>query len=258
MNKSLCFTGCRPHKIDMPYDISDKKYNLLIDEITKKIVYYIQQGVDTFYSGGADGIDILSFFIVHKLKKQYPNIKNIVCIPTSKQREWSKSGKWYDMMIKLADKVILVYEIEEYKSDNINVKLDNRNKYMVNNSDYVLAVWNGSSGGTYNCIKYAKKQNKKIGYIIIGDNMQIIKNDAQEFINNNKILNKLVNSLEQSENINKALEEIKSIMEKYNKYNIVMGTDPLDDVFKDYTIKNIDEKSVIFENDNYEVKINIK
>ncbi len=162
------------------------------------------------------------------------------------------------MMIKLADKVILVYEIEEYKSDNINVKLDNRNKYMVNNSDYVLAVWNGSSGGTYNCIKYAKKQNKKIDYIIIGDNMQIIKNDAQEFINNNKILNKLVNSLEQSENINKALEEIKSIMEKYNKYNVIMGTDPLDDVFKDYTIKNIDEKSVIFENDNYEVKINIK
>lgn len=253
----LCFTGCRPHKINMPYDISDKQYNTLVAKITEKVIYYIQQGVNTFYSGGADGIDILSFFVVHKLKKQYPNIKNIVCIPTSKQREWSKSGKWYDMMLKLADETILVYEIEEYKSDNINVKLNNRNKYMVNNSDYILAIWNGSSGGTFNCIKYGQKENKKIDYIIIGDNMKIIKNDAQEFVNK-KVLNKLVNTLEHTEDIDKAVEEVKTIMKTYNKYQLTMGTDELDEAFRNYTVKAIDEKSVTFENKNYEVKINIK
>ena len=86
MDKSLCFTGCRPHKLNMPYDISDEKYKELIDKITNKIIYYINQGVNIFYSGGADGVDILCFFIVQKLKKTYPNIKNIVCIPTSKPK----------------------------------------------------------------------------------------------------------------------------------------------------------------------------
>ena len=36
---------------------------------------------------------------------------------------------------------------------------------MVNNSDLVIAVWNGSKGGTNNCIDYAKKKNKDILYI---------------------------------------------------------------------------------------------
>lgn len=33
---------------------------------------------------------------------------------------------------------------------------------MVNNSDIVIAVWNGSKGGTGNCVNYAKMQKKEI------------------------------------------------------------------------------------------------
>jgi nucleoside 2-deoxyribosyltransferase len=33
---------------------------------------------------------------------------------------------------------------------------------MVDNCDTVVAVWNGTSGGTKNCIDYAKKQNKPV------------------------------------------------------------------------------------------------
>lgn len=255
--KSLCFTGNRPHKINMPYDISDPAYKNLIDLITKKVIYYISIGVNTFYTGGADGIDILSFFIIHKLKKEYSGLKNIVCIPTSKQREWSKSGKWYDMMIKLADEIILVYEKDEYKSDNMYIKLQKRNEYMVNNSDYVLSIWNGESGGTYNCIKYAKKNKKYIDYIIVGENMQIIKNNPQEFINE-KITGVLIDTLEHIENLDKALEKVKNTIKEYQKYSVIMGTDELDEAFKNYMIKSVDEKSVIFENDSYNVVVNIK
>lgn len=41
-------------------------------------------------------------------------------------------------------------------------KMQKRNEDMVNDSDYVLALWDGSSGGTGNCVAYAKKKNKQI------------------------------------------------------------------------------------------------
>ena len=40
--------------------------------------------------------------------------------------------------------------------------MQQRNEYMVNHSDKVIAVWNGSSGGTKNCIDYAKNRKKEI------------------------------------------------------------------------------------------------
>ena len=33
---------------------------------------------------------------------------------------------------------------------------------MVDNSDIIIAVWDGTKGGTYNCVQYAKKKNKEI------------------------------------------------------------------------------------------------
>lgn len=38
---------------------------------------------------------------------------------------------------------------------------------MVNNTDYIIAVWNGTSGGTKNGIDYANSQGRKVVYIII-------------------------------------------------------------------------------------------
>ena len=41
-------------------------------------------------------------------------------------------------------------------------KMQKRNEWMVDNSDTVLALWDGSDGGTGNCVKYAGKVNKPI------------------------------------------------------------------------------------------------
>jgi len=37
-----------------------------------------------------------------------------------------------------------------------------RNECMVDNSNYAIAVWDKSNGGTGNCVKYAKDKNKEI------------------------------------------------------------------------------------------------
>lgn len=41
-------------------------------------------------------------------------------------------------------------------------KMQKRNEAMVDRADQILAMWDGSSGGTANCIRYAEKQNKPI------------------------------------------------------------------------------------------------
>lgn len=40
--------------------------------------------------------------------------------------------------------------------------MQKRNEYMVNNSDYVIAVWNGKPSGTGNTVEYSKKKNKVV------------------------------------------------------------------------------------------------
>lgn len=41
-------------------------------------------------------------------------------------------------------------------------KMQVRNQWMVDHADQVLALWNGSTGGTSNCIQYANKVKKPI------------------------------------------------------------------------------------------------
>ena len=37
-----------------------------------------------------------------------------------------------------------------------------RNEWMVDNSDLLVAYWNGSNGGTANCVQYARNTNRNI------------------------------------------------------------------------------------------------
>mgnify|MGYP003392972328 CR=1 FL=1 len=40
-------------------------------------------------------------------------------------------------------------------------KMQKRNEWMVDNCDKIIALWNGSPGGTANCLKYALDQGKE-------------------------------------------------------------------------------------------------
>lgn len=45
---------------------------------------------------------------------------------------------------------------------DINLALSNRNEWMVDVSDMVIALWDGSSGGTRNCVKYAQTKGRPV------------------------------------------------------------------------------------------------
>lgn len=156
-SKTACFTGHRPNKLK-GYNAEDNKellwriHSVCVDLIENK-------DVDTFINGLALGVDMWSAKIIIKLKEEYPYIKLISAIPCrNHSSKWNKESQLMRQEIcDKSDEVVLVTD-DEYKPYLMQV----RNEYMVKNSDYVIGVWDGTKGGTGNCIIFAEKQNKEI------------------------------------------------------------------------------------------------
>jgi uncharacterized phage-like protein YoqJ len=171
INHTACFTGHRPDKLggyNMKNPIMLKLKGKLLEIIEELIK---EEGINRFISGGALGTDQAAFWCVHILQKKYPEVKNIVAVPFAKQDAlWNQEQKyWYQKMLKLADEIVYVDGILGYQRDKetpvgefSKKKLRIRNEYMVDNSRIVVAVYDGSSGGTSNCLWYARRLGRTI------------------------------------------------------------------------------------------------
>lgn len=167
-NQTCCFTGHRPHKLNNCYSFNHPTTILIKNKLTPIIIdLIIKEEITRFITGGALGVDQIAFWTVQAIKTTYPNIKNIVAKPFVNQNAvWNnpESLKWYYKMLKIADEVINVEDVDGYKTnesnygDFSNAKMSKRNEWMVDNSRCIIAVWDGTKGGTGNCIYYAKKQ----------------------------------------------------------------------------------------------------
>lgn len=159
IENTCCFTGHRPNKL-YGYSPSIEGNKKLLWKLREIIIEHIEKNkVDTFITGMALGIDMWAARIVLKLKEKYPYIRLVAAIPCKNQsNKWIQESKQeWNYIIEKCDKVHFVSD-EEYTA----WCMQKRNEWMVDNSKYVIAVWDGSKGGTGNCIKYAEKQNKLI------------------------------------------------------------------------------------------------
>lgn len=70
-------------------------------------------------------------------------------------------SKWPSHSRKLLSDIIAMAEETVYVCEDGYApwKMQERNKWMVDRSDLVLALWNGTKGGTFNCVQYANKKN---------------------------------------------------------------------------------------------------
>ena len=171
MHTTVAFTGHRPNKLRGGYDWMHPE-NLKLGRVLRGILIELieQRSVDTFITGGALGIDQMSFMIVNKLKQRYPYLRNILAVPFENQAgNWiSSSVQTYENIKMLADEVVYVDELAEYQLKDeptkiyLPPKMQKRNEYMVDNADIVIAVWDGTGGGTKNCVDYARKKNKEL------------------------------------------------------------------------------------------------
>ena len=175
---TICFTGHRPDKLG-GYDWNTPKNKRIMEKLKSSLIELINSTHENhfrFICGGALGIDQMAFEICDYLKnstfKLNPIIiETILAMPFEKQAcKWFKQSDVdrFNSQRSRADEVVLVDTIEGYKLCEIDIgeyhpaKMDLRNRYMVDNSDKVFAVWNGTKGGTGNCVNYAKKKGKEI------------------------------------------------------------------------------------------------
>ena len=159
MQKTCCCTGHRPKGFPFKYGTDLKKYNEYLKALEQKIKFAITSyGITNFISGMALGADMDFAEIVLKLRDNYP-IRLECAIPCPDQTlKWNDNDKLrYESILNRADEVSLVSE--RYAPDCML----SRNRYMVDKSELVIAVFNGiERGGTWYTINYAKKKNKQV------------------------------------------------------------------------------------------------
>lgn len=155
-----CCTGHRPQGFPWAYNVDKQKYKNYKKELLSIIEYLIKEkDVSEFISGMALGADSDFAECVLTLRKKYKYIRLRCAIPCRDQtRLWDKKDVLrYEKILKRADCSVV---LSEHYTRSCMFE---RNRYMVDNSDYVLAVWNGEKkGGTWYTIDYASKKNKPI------------------------------------------------------------------------------------------------
>lgn len=87
------------------------------------------------------------------------NIPFAAAIPfEGQQNAWPESSRMiYSTILEKSAKKIIVCD-----GGYAAWKMQKRNEWMVDHADTIVALWDGSIGGTANCINYAKKIGKKI------------------------------------------------------------------------------------------------
>lgn len=171
-NKKLvcCVTGHRPKGFPWDYHNTDCDQHL---EYLESMVGFVdllirKEGVKSFIAGGALGADTDFAETVLDLRDNlYDDVTLEIAVPCKGQdARWSDEDKArYKRILDRADKVTIL-------SDHYtNFCMQKRNEYMVDNSDIVFAFVcrNADHGGTVNCIKYAKRKNKRVDFFYLED-----------------------------------------------------------------------------------------
>lgn len=171
------FTGHRPNKL-WGYDYQHTSYIALKEKVKK---FLIEEKVRIVYCGMALGFDTIVALAVLELKDEGFDIKLVACIPCANQEcRWNIADRnLYKSILKRTDKI---YGLNEHGTE-IDLSLmedgtlidedgaaydvayqpwlmQDRNKVIVNHCDHLIALWDGTKGGTANCVEYARRTGR--------------------------------------------------------------------------------------------------
>lgn len=157
---SVAFTGYRPSKLPYLNDLNSHEARALYQAIYDEFERLVIRDYRFFLTGGALGCDLLAAEAAVALKKKYykKHIVHELCIPCyDHDAKWEEKDKRRIEEIKKSSIVTYVSDSEYF-----NGCMQKRNRYMVDTSSVLVAVYDGIKGGTKNTVEYAQKQNKKL------------------------------------------------------------------------------------------------
>lgn len=151
----LAITGHRPQKLG---GFSDNPIRKQVQSVMEKAFLLLRP--EKIITGMALGVDqwAAALAIQHKI----PFIAAVPCL--EHEIKWNdETQKRYFKLLNEAFEVVVVTQTKYTPT-----VMRRRNEWMVDNSDALLAIWDGSKSGTANCVAYAQKQGKRIYRIIPG------------------------------------------------------------------------------------------
>ena len=147
----VAVTGHRPNKLNNEYSMNGQLSTKIYRELEKLIK---ELKPTKMISGMALGVDII--FANLAINKKIPLIAAIPFI--GQESKWPlQSQGIYNKILSLSTEKKIVST-----GGYANYKMQVRNKYMVDRCDLLIAVWDGTEGGTYNCVNYAIDRGKPI------------------------------------------------------------------------------------------------
>lgn len=151
--KSVSFSGHRKERILK--GCSEKMLHIRTALIISVTELY-RQGYTVFYSGMANGFDLLAAEVVQTLRNYYKDIRLIAVVPFIGQSKYydAKDKALYDSLLESSDEVITLSS-RYYRGCFLR-----RNDYMIQRSRKIIAFWDGNpKGGTYYTARKSAKNN---------------------------------------------------------------------------------------------------
>ncbi len=146
--KRACVTGHRAMSA-FPAGLSETLRSVVLDGYTEFLV------------GMALGFDQYCYEELLRMKGEFPQLRIVACIPCGDQAaRFTRAQKArYDRLCAAADERIVLYP------SYVEGCMQERNRYMVDHSDLVVAYLRYAGGGTYYTVKYAVERGKEILYL---------------------------------------------------------------------------------------------
>lgn len=130
-------------------------YKNIDSDLTASIEYAVSKGCTIFLTGGIGQFDALFASYVRSVKKHHPEIELVLVKPYFSNK-LNKSKEFYEMMY---DDILIP---EAVMGVHYKAAIKVRNRWMVDQSDLIIAYVYRDFGGAYDTIKYAEKQRKEI------------------------------------------------------------------------------------------------
>jgi len=144
--KTCCVTGHR--------NLPQNEINKIKAALEHEIDAAVTDGFTCFMSGFADGVDQYFAELVLERKQTNPALELIAVIPYRKRLDsLNKKTRTHELLEKYLPSVY-----------------SHRNRYMVEHSDRVIAVYDGrETGGTAKTIRFTHRMKKELREIPVGE-----------------------------------------------------------------------------------------